>query len=203
MVRTILLVAALLAPLTLWAGAALGDELKPVPAAEAEKRVASTRDLLTDTLWLGTDPYWHSGRWDECVRICKQIIEVDPHFVEAYTAAAWMLWSQEKDAEAIALFNAGIKANPESWEVYHDFGTFYMARHKYDQAAEAFRRATARGAPRVHQHMLPNALERAGRDKEALAEWRALQKRFPDDPVAKFKIERLEARLKASRRQRT
>jgi tetratricopeptide (TPR) repeat protein len=201
MMRAMIAVALLLSPLTLWAATAPGDEMRPVPAAQAEKRVAKTRDLLTDTLWMGTEPYWHTGRWDDCIRICKQIVEVDPYFVEAYTCAAWMLWSQEKDAEAIELFNACIKANPDSWEVYHDFGTFYMARHKYEEAAAMFRKASARGAPQMHQHMLPNALELAGREKEALEEWRALLKRFPDDAVAKRKIERLEKRLKPGGRQ--
>jgi Tfp pilus assembly protein PilF len=199
--RAMIAVILLLSPLTLWAATAPADEIGPVPAAQAEQRVSKARDLLTDTLWMGTEPYWHTGQWDDCVRICRQIVEVDPHFVEAYTCAAWMLWSEEKDAEAIELFNACIKANPDSWEVYHDFGTFYMARHKYNEAAEMYRKAVARGSPQMHQHMLPGALELAGRKQEALAEWRALLKRFPDDAVAKSKIARLEKELEPKGRQ--
>jgi tetratricopeptide (TPR) repeat protein len=208
MMRVMLVVSLMLLPLRAWAaGGPPGKpstqpagELRPLTAAQAEERVAEARDLLTDTLWLGTEQYWHNGRWDDCIRICRQIIEVDPHFVEAYTSAAWLLWSREDDAEAIELYHACIQENPDSSEVYQDFGVYYFARHKYDEAAGMFRKAAERGASHMEQHMLPNALERAGRPEEALKEWQSLLKRFPDDPVAKRKIARLEEQLRAGRR---
>ena len=46
-----------------------------------------------------------------------------------------------------------------------------------------------------HQHMLPNALYRAGRKEEALAEWRAILARFPEDAVALRRVEALEKEL--------
>ncbi len=51
----------------------------------------------------------------------------------------------------------------------------------------------------MHQHMLPNTLEECGRAAEALAEWRAVAKRFPDDDVARMKIARLEHDLSPSK----
>jgi hypothetical protein len=43
--------------------------------------------------------------------------------------------------------------------------------------------------------MLPNALERGGHKAEALAEWREILKRFPNDTIAKQHIARLEQEL--------
>ena len=45
--------------------------------------------------------------------------------------------------------------------------------------------------------MLPTALYRAGRKEEALAEWRGILARFPEDARARQQIEALEKELAA------
>ncbi len=179
-----------------WAAEPAPEQPKPISAAEAEKRVAETRDTLTDLLWMGTEPYWHTGRWEECVRLGRQVVEVNPHLVDVQNSLAWLLWSNDLDDEAVKVYQENLEVNPDSWEARHDFGMYYMARQKYDQAAEQFRHSVALGAPVPHAHMLPAALEKAGRKQEALQEWRSLAKRFPDDPVVKRGVERLEKELR-------
>jgi tetratricopeptide (TPR) repeat protein len=172
------------------------EQPKPISAAEAEKQVQGSRDFLTDMLWTKTEDYWHVGKWDEAIRLCRQIVEVDPHFVEAYTGAAFLLYSMDKDEEAIELFRAGIAANPKDYDLPHEFGMYYMYRHKYDLAAEQFARSVELGSPHTMQHMLGNALERAGRPDEALRVWQGILKRFPNDPIAKQHIGELQKELK-------
>lgn len=168
---------------------------QPIPAVGAERRVGETRDALTDLLWMGIEPYWHQGDMEACLRLLRQTVEVDPHFVEAGTSLAWMLWSYGRDAEAIAAYENCIAANPRSWKAHHEFGMFYFARRKYVKAAEQFRAAKDLDAPIPHLHMLPNALEKAGLAEEALREWKDIIRRFPDDVVAKQRAERLEKSL--------
>jgi len=179
-----------------WAGEA-EPELKPMSAVEAEERVRTVRDALTDMLWLNTEDHWHNGRWDEAIRLCRQIVQIDPHFVEAYNGAAWMLWSSDRDEEAIELFELGIAANPKRHEIYHDYGMYLFHEKKYLEAAEMFRKSVETDAPMYYQHMLPNSLERAGKRQEALDEWRRLRKRFPEDPIPGRHIGRLEEEMKA------
>jgi len=203
--RQLLLFAFLLLPCqaTLAAGQPSGGEVAPIGASEAEKRAAESRDFLTDMLWMKTEDYWHVGRWDEAIRLCRQIIQVDPHFVEAYTGAAYLLYSMDKDEEAMELFRAGIAANAKSYDLPHEFGMYYWYRHKWDLAAEQFGKSVELGATRAMQHMLPNALERGGRLEEALMEWQGILKRFPGDPVAKRRIEQLKLRIGKATHQRT
>ena len=172
------------------------EELKPIPAAIAEARVAEVRDAITDILWFGIDGYWHEGQWEDCLRLNQEIIALDPHFVEAYTSAAWVLWSSDRDKEAVAMYQQGIAANPDSFDLYFEMGFYYRNRKQLDKAVEMLRKAVELGIDRGKQHLLPNTLEEAGRKQEALAEWKKLLKRFPDDPVAKHKIERLGRELK-------
>jgi tetratricopeptide (TPR) repeat protein len=196
MTRVLVTIALLCCSIEAYAAEPAEQPLAPISAAEAQERVAESQDFLTDMLWMKTESYWHTGQWDEAIRLCRQIVQIDPHFVEAYNGAAWMLWSMDRDDEAVELYRAGIAANPKSYEIYHDFGMYYMNRKKYDEAAEQFRKSVENGAPMYYQHMLPNALERGGHPKEALEEWRALAKRFPDDPIARRHIAELEAQLK-------
>jgi tetratricopeptide (TPR) repeat protein len=186
----------------LWlAGAAPAEELKPISAAEAERRVTESRDSLTDMLWIGLDVYWHEGRWDDCLRLLRDIIVIDPHFVEAYTSAAWMLWSSDRDQEAIAVYEKGVKANPDDPDLYFEYGFYYRNRGQLGKAIDLLRKAAEKGATRGQRHLLPNTLQEAGRTQEALDEWRAVLKRFPKDPVAPRKITELEAELASKQEQ--
>ncbi|MCJ7752442.1 MAG: tetratricopeptide repeat protein [Armatimonadetes bacterium] len=179
----------------LYAAELATQELAPIAAAEAEKRAGEARDALLDLLWMNTEGHWHSGRWNEAIRLCRQIVQIDPHFVEAFNGAAWMLWSMEQDEAAVELYREGVAANPDRHEIYHDFGMYYIHEKDYEKAVEQFRKSVENDAPAYYQHMLPNCLERAGRAQEALDEWRALLKRFPDDPVAPRHIRTLEGQL--------
>jgi tetratricopeptide (TPR) repeat protein len=193
--RALTLVFAVLSMTAVWAAQPAEQEMKPIPAAEAERRVGESRDFVADLLWEHTEVYWHTGRWDEVIKLCRRIIAVEPHFLEAYNGAAWMLWSMDRDEEAIELYRAGIAANPDQYEIHHEFGMYYRYRQKWDEAVEQFRKSVERGAPGYFQHTLPGTLERGGKKREALAEWRALLERLPDDPIAKRHIEDLESQL--------
>jgi len=155
----------------LWGAQGQEESARPISAAEAEQVVTETR------------------------RLCRQIVQIDPHFTEAYTSAAYLLWSSDRDDEALALYEAGIAANPDDYGIYHDLGMYHMHAKEWDKAAEQFRNAVEKGAPMYFQHMLPNALERGGHKQEALEEWRAIVERFPEDQVAKQHAAALEQEL--------
>jgi tetratricopeptide (TPR) repeat protein len=169
------------------------EEIKPVPAAEAETRTGQTQDFVLDRIAEQIDKYWHAGKWDQCARLLYQSIEIDPTYTDTYTDLGWMLANLDRDAEAVAVYSAGIAANPKNFDIHHHFGMFYSRRKKYERAIEQFRLATKNGAPQAWQHMLPSTLEIAGRKLEALKEWRELLKRFPDDTVAEQHIKALES----------
>jgi len=171
------------------------NQVKPIPAAEGERRARETRDFIVDLVWEHTDTYWHVGNYEECTRLLAQCVELDPYFVEAWTSKAWMLSNLDRDEEAAAAYHDAMRYNPDDPSIYQQFGLFYQRRHRYEEAIAQFREATKRGALRGWQHMLPATLEDMGRKEEALDEWRAIVGRFPDDEVAKMHIEKLEREL--------
>ena len=175
------------------------ETLKPIPAAEAAKRADETRDFVLDLIAGQIDTFWHAGKWAECVRLLYQRIELDRHDTDACTDLGWVLANMNRDAEAVAVFRAGIADNPKNFDIHHHFGLFYHRRHRYDEAIEQFRIAAKNGAPKGWQHMLPGTLEQAGRKQEALDEWRELLRRFPGDPVAKQHVQKLEGEMEKGR----
>lgn len=174
---------------------ARAEEFRPIPAAQAEARVAEVRDAITEVLWIGIDGYWHEGQIEDCLRLNREIVSLDPHFIEAYTNAAWLLWSYDRDAEAVKTYQEGLANNPDDAQLYVDFGFYYRSREQLAKAIPLFREAVAKGARQEDQHLLPDTLEENGQKREALAEWRKLLRRFPTDGVAHMKIARLEKEL--------
>lgn len=122
------------------------DRMSLAPAA-AEERAAEAQDFLVNLLWIQVDRYWHWGEYDRVVSLCRKIIVLDPHDIEAYTNAAWLLWSSDKDEEATAWYKEAMVANPEAWEPYWEYAFFLRARKRFAEAIEPLREAVARGAP--------------------------------------------------------
>ncbi len=176
------------------------QEFKPIPAAEAERAVAEERGFLTDLLWVGMDGYWHAGDYEACLRIAQEVTVLDPQFVEAWTSGAWLLTNMDRDAEAEAMYKEGLAANPDSPDAYFELGFFYREHKRYDEAIAMFRQVPKYGG---REGAAAHAAQYAGRMRplraEALTEWRAVAQRFPDDPVAKTKITRLERELTPSK----
>lgn len=194
----------LLVTVALLCGTGLGwtattEDLKPLPAAEAEKRTDETRDFLIDLMAAKIDRLWHAGKHAECTHLSRQTVELDPHDTDAWTDLGWTLANLNRDAEAVEAYREGVAANPGNYDIHQHFGMFYERRKKYDLAVEQFRLAAQNGAPRVWQHMLPKTLERLGKKQEALDEWKALVERFPNDQHAKDEIKRLEKELSPAR----
>ncbi len=117
----------------------------PIPAAEGERAVAEEVNFFTDIIWVGMDVRWHAGEWDECVRLTREIVLLDPHHVEAWTSGAWVLWNMDRDEEAVAMYKQGLAANPGDPDLYFDFGFYYRYRKQYDKAIEMFRQVAKHG----------------------------------------------------------
>lgn len=75
------------------------------------------------------------------VRLLPSLLRVtttlDPQFMAPYEYGAVIL-PELNQAEAIALLNYGIAANPSSWRLYQHLGYIYWQRHDYQKASEVY-----------------------------------------------------------------
>jgi tetratricopeptide (TPR) repeat protein len=187
---------------------------QPPTLADAEKAYAEVSNSIADLLWFRTDYYYHTGRWDDVIELIYGVIDLDPSFVEAYRSGAFIIWSKKTPQaykEAVALYDRGIKSNPDGWEIPYDCGAWFYMSHmrlakKMTEAQAAkeaipyLRLATQnvdKGAPSQKRAQVWRAfghtLRRAGQPKAAARAFKRVLEINPADAVALKELQKLEA----------
>jgi tetratricopeptide (TPR) repeat protein len=154
------------------AAASLFMAAQPAHASDRDVVEAIVGDCLTQ-LYVVSDRHWHKGEYRHLVNINKMVIAGRPTFIEPYVNAGWLLWSMDRDAEAVALYDAGIAANPNSYALYYEKG-FYLVTRKKDWKAGLPLLEKAASMPdcaKIVLHTLAHAYERSGRLDKALETW--------------------------------
>jgi tetratricopeptide (TPR) repeat protein len=185
-------------------GAGLEDRvlLLPPPAA---LRVASLgfHGAAADAVWLLTIQYIgghlaSDRRFPELKRLVETVVELDPHFVEAYTLGALFLsYSAGDIAGAISLLDRGVRANPTRWEIPYNLArTYYLDLKDYRQALHWFE-VTDRlpGRPHYVPRFVARLYAATGERETALELWRAMRGAATSDwvrEIAEREIAKLE-----------
>jgi tetratricopeptide (TPR) repeat protein len=166
---------------------------------KAPAQVDAIVDNVVDRLWDRADWYWHEGRYEERVAVDRLIIRMDPHFIEPYGTAGWLLESLGRDQEALALYRQAVAAVPGRWETHQDLGMYYYQHKDYASAIMEFQQATQQpGAPEYTLKMLAHAYERSGALDQAVSVWEAAARVAPNDPAIAVNLSRIRARLNVS-----
>jgi tetratricopeptide (TPR) repeat protein len=173
-------------------GSAVEDRvlLLPPPAA---LRAASLgyRGMMADLVWLLTIQYLGGHlttdrRVPELRRLVDTVVDLDPHFVEAYTLGALFLGYTAGDlAGAVALLERGIRHNPARWELPHDLArTYYLDLEDYPKALHWFQVADRMpGRPPYVPRLIARLLAATGHRETALELWEALRESATSDWV--------------------
>ena len=161
--------------------------------AEAEEIV----DTVVDRLWELTDVHWHKGEYNHIVNLCKMVVAADPSQVDAFGNAGWLLWSMNRDAEAIAVYEAGLKANPNSFYMYDELGFYYYNRKKnYPAAIKYLERASQFPDSRMNTlHTLAHAYEKSGNLESCAKTWERAAK-DPGDAAARTNLARVRKKMR-------
>jgi len=102
------------------------------------------RIVFANLLWIKVDRYHHEyiehhGDWTldtDLLPLLRTITWLDPHFVQAYQVAGFMLSGRlHRYEHARRLLEEGIRNNPQSYELYEEMGMAILrARHDYREA---------------------------------------------------------------------
>jgi len=179
---------------------------------DAEQAYSAVSNSVADLLWVRSDYYYHSGEWDSVIALYYRVIDLDPTFAEAYVNCAFLIWSRKTPQaykEAVALYDRGIKANPNSWVIPLECGQFLVDHMRLAkkmteaQAAKAgipYLRLAAqnadKGAPLEKRaavwRALGHALRRAGQTEAAVRTFKRVLEFNPGDAVALKELSKLE-----------
>lgn len=113
------------------------------------------------------------GAKDEALAACRQALELDPAFAEAYAMIGETLrWDEKRRAEAIAAYQSAIKANPHLLPAYEPLGQLLASAKDEKGAEEVFRQGIAADTKRMAgRFALGRLLVKQGRLKEARELW--------------------------------
>ena len=168
-------------------------------AAKAEAAQSSAiADAVINDLVKYADLHWHKGEYSHIVNLDKMIVAAQPDNVDTFANAGWLLWSMNRDAEAVALYEQGLKANPNSYYMYDELGYYYFNRKKdYAKAIHYYEQAATR--PDVSPetlHLLAHSYERTGKLKLCLETWdRARKMPGQTNAAAKVNYERVKRKM--------
>lgn len=201
--RLIVPVLAALFSLVATAEAQTPNKTAPPSAAKTEtlsqavSQVDGITNDIVDTLWAGTDEYWHHGDYYRIVAILRVCVEADPKFTDAYGNGAYLLWSLGDTSGADKFLKYGTTREPQLWDLEYEFGRHLSNTKRYADALPYLKRATANPkADALAWTSLAHCYDKLGRYPESVAAWRTVVKRFPKYVAAPSNLKRVEAKIK-------
>lgn len=173
---------------------ALAQRASSAPAATGPAKVDAMDAAITDGLRVMSDRHWHKGEYCHLINLSRIIVAADPRDVETYADAGYLLWSMDRNDEAVALYEQGVADNPQTSYMYDELGWFYANRKKdYPRAVTYYEKAAAAhdGNQMDILHGLAHAYEKTGQYDKALKVWKRAAATIPGDGAAKMHLERV------------
>ena len=133
----------------------VGVDKKPVGGGDGDIFPTATslldflggiRQYVAYTLYIKTDKLHHAYYGSlssevELVPYFMLISSLDPHYIDAYYIGSELIFEQGRVEEAIDFNLRGIRANPESADLYASLADLCLEEKDYEGAAEAFEKA--------------------------------------------------------------
>jgi len=155
--------------------------------------------ILGDTLrrmFAEGDDHFHCGEWNHTINMFKVVEQGDPHNVETFSLAAFLLWSSDRNDQAIEQLKLDIEFNPNSSYMYDELGAHYWFNLKDPtNAIPYYQKAIEYKSSWPTYHSLAFCYQKLGEWEKAIAVWKEATK-FGDDPRATALLKQAEARLK-------
>ncbi len=165
---------------------------------EGAGKVDAMAANVFDGLNVVIDMHFHKGEYNHIVNLSRMVVAAQPDNLETYANAGWLLWSMDRDAEAVALYEQGAKANPGTSYMYDELGQYYYNRKKdYPRSVAYYEQAATKpDCSAITLHMLAHAYERNKQLDNALAIWKRVLK-HDDAGAARVNYDRVKRLIDA------
>lgn len=149
-----------------------------------QQRLQAVFNEVVDRWIVQMDRWWHDGQHEQVINMTYFAIPLDPQNVSLYENAGWLLWSSNRDDEAVALYERGLRHNPNRYDLYYELGQYFFMRKKdYARARQYLEEAIKYPCEWFVWNTLGHVYARLGEREKALETWQELLKRFPMMPV--------------------
>lgn len=165
------------------------------PDSKSSHSAHPEKAALIDEFWKSSDEAFHAGHYERAIALHKAIVVLDPHDVESYSNAAWLMWSLGNGDQAQEHIARGLKANPTNWEMWDAAGQQHDLQKYFSKAEFAYSQAVKFIPADVDSQMLrrrwAHAAEHAGNTRTAIGIWQKLVNDYPNDAVNQNNLNRL------------
>jgi len=166
------------------------------PPRETQRKLDAIRDLLQYRLVQLGDYYWHEGHHYKTMAILCVLIEYDPRDVESYAALGWLLDGYGHTARAFEVYERGIRANPDKYDLYFEAGFWYSQKGLYQRARTYLEKAASfKDAPIIVWKSLAHTCEKMGDLKRSLEAWEKAKQLDPNDGAVDLNMARVRRKL--------
>jgi tetratricopeptide (TPR) repeat protein len=153
-------------------------------------------ESVLDYLFRKSDEAFHHGEYERVLGLQRAILALDPGDVDTYGTSAWLLWSMGRGEEALRFLDRGLKTNPNNWEMWDEAGIHYDLQHLFKEAQAAYTHALQLIPKEENSQMVRRRLAHAAEKTKdwptALATWQALVQDFPNEPINRNNLARVE-----------
>lgn len=141
------------------------------------------------------DNHFHKGEYNHIVNLERIVVQGEPGDYHAYEDSAWLLWSMTRNDDAIAFLKQGLKANPDTFELYDELGSHYLTLMKDPKdALPYFEKAVTFKCPFFTWHNLAHCYEKTNQWDKAVKAWQTATQ-YPEDNLAPVRLRRAQAEL--------
>jgi Tfp pilus assembly protein PilF len=166
------------------------------PPREVQGRLDAIRDLIQYRLVQLSDHYWHEGHHYKTMALLFVLIEYDPHDVESYASLGWMLDSYGHTTRAFQVYERGIRANPNQYNLYFEAGFWYSQKGDYSRARAYLEKAVSfPDASILVWKTLAHTCEKMGDLKRSLEAWQKAKELDPTDGAVDLNMARVRRKL--------
>lgn len=155
-----------------------------------------------DFFWRKSDEAFHKGDYERAIGWHRAIVALEPGDIQSWSVASWLMWSLGHGDEATAWIDKGLRANPDSWEMWNEAAEQFELQKLDPRALEAYKHALEilpadadRQDAQLLRRRLAHAAERQGDLSLSAETWRGLVRDYPDEAVNKNNLARVEALL--------
>ncbi len=164
----------------------------PGRVTDAQAANAILANTLND-LFSGCDKHFDHGEYNHVINMSRVVVQGDPHNVEAYSNAAWLLWSTDRTASGLSFLKQGLAANKNNFYMYDELGQFYWLHlHKPALALPYYAQAVKYPCPMLTWHGLAHCYELTGHLRKSEAAW-AHASKIKGDLIAVVQLKRIRA----------
>jgi tetratricopeptide (TPR) repeat protein len=166
------------------------------PPRETQQRLDALRDLIQYRLVQLSDHYWHEGHHYKTMALLFVLIEYDPHDVESYASLGWLLDSYGHTARGFQVYERGIRANPNRYDLYFEAGFWYFRKGEYNRARAYLEKAVSfPNVPIFVWKTLAHTCEKMGDLKRSLEAWQKAKEIDPTDGAVDLNMTRVRRKL--------